>query len=127
MFEKLIRDRQIAVVEGKLPTGWWGAYDASKNTIILRTSLAPLQRRSTLAHETAHAVLGHHRNPSTLAYLARMERDAEELAASWLIKHQEFTCATGVHETVQAVAHELHVLPRDVRAYVRALERTTLR
>lgn len=121
MFERLLGERRIRVTEGPLPEGWWGAYDLHFNTIILRPRLAPLQKRSTLAHECAHAVLGHH------GHHPRQEREAEELAAGWLIRHHDFHTAACIHDTVQAVAHELNVLPRDVKAYVRALERAQKR
>ncbi len=107
--------RTVWVIEEELPKGWWGAYDHHSDTIILQPGLGPLQRRSTLAHEAAHAALGHHgHHPS-------QEAAAEELAASWLIRHCDFEIATRVYDRIQAVAHELEVLPRDVKAYLRHL------
>lgn len=117
MFESLQGELRIRVVEDTLPDGWWGAYDLPTNTIHLRRRLAPLQRRSTLAHEIAHAVLGHD------GHHPRHERQAEELAASWLNRPADFSHACRVYDTATALAHELNVLPRDVRAYVRGLER----
>ena len=108
-------NRVVRVVEEDLPAGWWGAYDSREDTILLKPGLGPLQRRSTLAHEAAHATLGHH------GHCPRQEHAAEELAASWLIQDREFMAATMVHDRVQAVADELNVLPRDVVAYARHL------
>ncbi|MGP5220455.1 ImmA/IrrE family metallo-endopeptidase [Arthrobacter rhombi] len=108
--------RAVLVVEEQLPSGWWGAYDHHSDTIILQPGLGTLQRQSTLAHEAAHATLGHHgHHPS-------QEEQAEELAASWLIRHRDFEVATRIHDRLQAVAHELEVLPRDIKAYLRHLD-----
>lgn len=118
MFEKILEDLRIHIIESDLPEGWWGAYDASTRTIHLRRTLAPVQRRSTVSHETAHAALGHEgQHP-------RQEREAEELSATWLIRHCDFQNAARIYNTPTALAHELNVLPRDVHAYVRLLRRT---
>lgn len=121
MFEKLLGKLDITVIECELPHGWWGAYDIDTNTIGLRRLLAPLQRRSTLSHEVAHAALGH---SSSNGCPARQERDAEELSATWLIMHCDFQKASRIYTTPTALAHELNVLPRDIHAYVRYLQRT---
>lgn len=107
----------VRVVEEFPPHGWWGAYDHGSRTIYVRPTLAPLQRRSTLTHECAHAALGH------TGHEPRQETIAEELAASWLIPPEDFDRVTKIFDTVQAAAHELHVLPRDVKAYCRLLEK----
>jgi len=80
--------------------------------------MAPIQKRSTLSHETAHAVLEH------VGFSPRQEREAEELSASWLINHSQFTAASRIYGTATALAHELDVLPRDIHAYMRLLKRT---
>ena len=118
MFEKALLFLRPTIVEQELPHNWWGAYDLANHTIILRPGLAPIQRRSTLSHETAHALLGHS------GHHPRQERAAEELSATWLINHTQFQYATKLFDTVTKVAHELDVLPRDIHAYVRWLSRT---
>lgn len=118
MFEEVLSRLRPRIVERYLPHDWWGAYDQATHTVYLRPALAPIQRRSTLSHETAHALLGH------TGHHPRQERAAEELAASWLIKHHEFMAATQIYNTATGLAHELHVLPRDIHAYVRLLQRT---
>lgn len=118
MFEEVLSRLRPRIIETHLPHNWWGAYDLATHTILLRPRLAPIQRRSTLSHETAHAVLehtGHH---------PRQERAAEELSASWLIRHDQFTAAALIYSTATALAHELDVLPRDINAYMRLLKRT---
>ncbi|MBG6085864.1 ImmA/IrrE family metallo-endopeptidase [Zhihengliuella flava] len=117
MFDSLLGRLGIRVIEEYLPDGWWGAYDWYSRTIYLRPGLAPVQRRSTLAHECAHAVLDHH------GHHPRNETAAKELAASWLITREEFMLAAKAHGTVQAAAHELGVLPRDIKAFQRILEK----
>ena len=82
MFEKLLGNLSVSVIESDLPHGWWGSYDHATSTIRLHRALAPLQRRSTLTHELAHAALGH------VGQSPRQERAAEELAATWLIRTQ---------------------------------------
>ena len=118
MFENVLRQLNVTVIETALPHGWWGAYDITTNTIGLRHNLAPTQRRSTLSHETAHAALQH--DGHSLA----QERDAEELSAAWLIMHCDFQHAARIYNTPTALAHELNVLPRDVHAYMRTILRT---
>ena len=118
MFEKLLGNLSVSVIESDLPHGWWGSYDHATSTIRLHRALAPLQRRSTLTHELAHAALGH------VGQSPRQERAAEELAATWLIRHCDFQNASRIYDNVTAIAHELWVLPRDVQAYMRYLQRT---
>ncbi|UXN30972.1 ImmA/IrrE family metallo-endopeptidase [Glutamicibacter sp. M10] len=118
MFEEILSRIRPRVIEANLPNNLWGAYDLVTHTIALRPRLAPIQRRSTLSHETAHAVLGH------AGYSPRQERAAEELSASWLIQHDQFTQASLIYGTATALANELDVLPRDIHAYMRLLKRT---
>lgn len=118
MFEEVLSRIRPQIKERELPHNWWGFYDLTHHTIYLRHNLAPLQRRSTLSHETAHALLqhsGHH---------PRQERQAEELSASWIIKHDQFIAATRIYQTATSLAAELEVLPRDIHAYMRLLQRT---
>lgn len=117
MFENVLGQLGIEIIECDLPHGWWGAYDITTNTIGLRPRLAPLQRRSTLSHEVAHAALKHDGHSLT------QEREAEELSAAWLIMHCDFQKASRIYNTPTALAHELNVLPRDVHAYVRMMQR----
>ncbi|MGO4297138.1 ImmA/IrrE family metallo-endopeptidase [Glutamicibacter sp. MCAF14] len=118
MFEEILSRIRPRIIETALPNNLWGAYDVVTHTILLRPRLAPIQRRSTLSHETAHALLQHE------GYSPRQERVAEELSASWLIHHDQFTQASLVYGTATALAHELDVLPRDIHAYMRLLKRT---
>lgn len=118
MFEEVLARLKPRIVETDLPDRLWGAYDLLTHTIFLRPLLAPIQRRSTLSHETAHALLGH------TGHSPRQERAAEELSASWLIHHDQFTQASLIYGTATALANELDVLPRDIHAYMRLLKRT---
>ena len=118
MFEEVLARIQPTIIEAYLPANWLGAYDLASHTIILRPMLGPIQKRSTLSHETAHALLGH------TGHSPRQERAACELSATWLINHDEYLQATRIYDSPVAVANELEVLPRDIHAYVRFLERT---
>jgi len=118
MFEEILSRIRPRIIETPLPDNLWGAYDLATNTILMRPRMAPLQKRSTLSHETAHAVLEH------VGFSPRQERQAEELSASWLINHAQFTAASQIYGTATALANELDVLPRDIHAYMRLLKRT---
>ncbi|MGP9528187.1 ImmA/IrrE family metallo-endopeptidase [Glutamicibacter sp. AOP5-A2-18] len=118
MFEEVLSRIRPRITETALPNGWWGAYDLATHTIHLRPRLAPIQHRSTLSHETAHALLQHE------GYSPRQERAAEELSASWLIHHDQFAQASRLYRTATTLANELDVLPRDIHAYMRLLKRT---
>lgn len=117
MFEEVLSRIRPKIIERYLPHDWWGAYELATHTILLRPLLAPIQRRSTLSHETAHAFLGH------TGHSPRQERAAEELSASWLIQHDQFAQASLIYGTATALANELDVLPRDIHAYMRLLKR----
>ena len=116
MFEEVLS--RVRIIECSLPDNLWGCYDLNTDTIYLRHRLAPIQKNSTLHHEAAHAVLEHH------GHHPRQERVAEELAATWLIQHEQFTAASRIYNTATALANELDVLPRDIHAYMRFLQRT---
>lgn len=101
-------------VERSIPqVGQWAEYDATAHLIRLHPSLAHTQTVSTYAHELGHAM--HRHRCST----PRTEREADH-AAHWLtIGLCDFLRACQAHESMQAVAHELGVLPLDVRGYAR--------
>ncbi|WP_150460369.1 ImmA/IrrE family metallo-endopeptidase [Nesterenkonia ebinurensis] len=63
-----------------LPQGRWGEYRHHHRRIRLLSCLAPVQYRSTLAHELGHAVYGHRRST------ARTELEADAWAARYLIR-----------------------------------------
>ena len=91
--------------------GDWGEYDASAHRIALHPALGPVQLFSTYAHELGHAMYRHG------ATTAHTEREATH-AAHWLtIPLCGFLRAIQAHDSAQAVAHELGVMPADVRAY----------
>ena len=93
--------------------GDWGQYDSSAHRITLLPELGEVQHRSVLSHEIGHALYRHDRST------ARTEREATH-AAHWLtISLCEFLWAVNAFESMQAVAHELGVLPSDVEAYAR--------
>src|SRR4051794_3435064 len=98
MYEEVLSRIRPKIIELELPNNWWGAYSLSQNTIYLRPRLAPIQYRSTLAHETAHAALQHS------GECPRQERAAEELAASWLIRHDQFATASRIYGTATSIA-----------------------
>jgi hypothetical protein len=92
--------------------------DPSTRTIRIRRDLHPLIRREVLAHELAHAVLGHDNHGSTSqqqTYVSaygkneRIERMADNLAALLLVSDSELEVATKNSATFTAAAEFLNV------------------
>ena len=92
--------------------------DPSTRTIRIRRDLLPLYRREVLAHELAHAVLGHDNHGSTSqqqTYVSaygkneRIERMADNLAALLLVSDSELDVATKTSESFTAAAELLNV------------------
>lgn len=106
----------VRVVHGDLGS-MYGCYLKDHHAIILNSSLAPIQRRSTVMHELGHAFHGHSETtPQT-------ERQASEWSARELIRWCDYMCLTRIHDTAQGVASELGVLPRDVENYATWMRR----
>jgi hypothetical protein len=113
--DMLIAQLGVSVVEGDLPDGWWGAYDADTHTITMLPKLAYIQWNSTLYHELGHAYYRHEGN------CAKQERQASVWAARRLIKARDFIDANRLYHSVQEVAHYLSVMPEDVDTYISTL------
>lgn len=105
----------VSITTGPLPRGWWGAYDKTEHMIIMKHGLAPVQHRSTLAHELGHAWYQHDKT------CIKAERQASIWAARRLIKAGQFIEALQQGETTQEIAHILGVLPRDITNYISTL------
>lgn len=115
-FADTIAQLGVTVRQGTLPAGWWGAYDAANHRITLRPRLAPVQCRSTLAHELGHATYRHAGHG-----IESQEREAEEWAAAHLITEpQRFTDAADQGNLLGFMAMWLRVLPRDLTTYAQA-------
>lgn len=97
-----------------------GMYVHHRRTILLRRDLDFFTRRSTLAHELAHAFHGDEQydNP-------RLERRANHWAAQLLISEDEYRAAENIHGPhVGAIAHELGVTPDVVTTWCEIHSRT---
>ncbi len=114
-FERYIAETGVTVTTGRLPDGWWGAYDYYDHKIILRSRLGGTQRRSTLAHELGHAFYNHKGTTQ------RQEREASMWAARRLIQAEAFIDAIRVCEHRTGIAQILAVMPADVDAYMSTL------
>lgn len=105
----------VAHPKGVMPGGRWGSYDHASRTVHLVANLAPIQARSVLAHELAHAKHGH------VGQQECQEREAEATAARALIGDVEHlkAAAQGLN-LIGTLAVGLGVLPRDIRRYIEA-------
>ena len=92
--------------------------DPTTQTIRMRRDLHPLHRREVLAHELAHAILGHHKHGSTIQHQAyvsaygkneRVERMADNLAALLLISDSELEVAIQTCDSFTGAAKQLNV------------------
>lgn len=92
-----------------------GEYDAIRHEIRLHPDLIGIQGQAVLAHELGHAAYRH------MSSTPRTEREADDMG-DWLrIPFCRFLRATQVYPTAQEVAHELDVLPEDVRRYAQRI------
>jgi len=99
------------VVREEPIVGQLGEYDATRHEIRLHPELVGIQARAVLAHELGHAAYRHETSST------HNEREADDLG-DWLrIPFCGFLRATKVYPTAQQVAHELDVLPADIRRY----------
>ncbi|WP_336629294.1 MULTISPECIES: ImmA/IrrE family metallo-endopeptidase [unclassified Microbacterium] len=89
-----------------------GFYDAENNVVVYDFELTYIERRCVLAHELGHVYYGHEcfGNP-------KFEEDADYYAALLLIVPEEYIVAEGLDPAPDAIAEELLVEPRIVRAY----------
>lgn len=91
--------------------GQLGEYDAVRHEIRLHPALVGIQARAVLAHELGHAAYRHEVSTT------QTEREADDLG-DWLrIPFCRYMRATQLYPTAQEVAHELDVLPADIRRY----------
>ena len=109
--DQVIEMLDVKITRTPTVTGAWGEYDHAHRVIRLDPRLSGVPYTSTLAHELGHAAHGH--TASTIV----TEREADEYAAWLLIPFCRYMEAARAYETVEAVAHELEVLPGDAARY----------
>lgn len=101
----------ITVIHRPIRTGT-GFWIPDHNLIVIRSGMRRVHDRSTLAHELAHAILGH--TEST----PKHEAQADKLAAQNLIDEDRFWAAAKWCTTISEVAAECDVSTRLARAFV---------
>lgn len=118
---RLVEEHGLRVIERPGPT--LGGYDHASGCIRLAPGMSERTRRSVLAHELAHAALGH--TVTTHAPTRRrQERQADEWAARLLLTPAAYASAEAMRGTHDAsLAFELGVTIELVRAYQRLLQR----
>ena len=89
-------------------TGFW---IPDHNLIVLRTGMRRVHDRSTLAHELAHAALGH------VESTPKTEHQADRLAARNMIDPAAWLAACKWCDSLPAVAAELGVSTKLARAF----------
>lgn len=118
---RLAEEHGVRIVERAGRT--LGGFDPATRTIRIDPGMSARTTRSVLAHELAHAVLGH--LPADLPAVRRQqERQADEWAARLLITPQAYARAEdarGPH--LASLAFELDVTIELVMAYQRRLRR----
>ncbi|MBT2486885.1 MULTISPECIES: ImmA/IrrE family metallo-endopeptidase [unclassified Microbacterium] len=117
---RLAEEHSVRVVERTGATR--GGFDPTTGTIRVQPGMSARTTRSVLAHELAHAVLGH--APATSpAVREQQERQADEWAARLLISPRAYAQAEdlrGPH--LASLAFELDVTIELVVAYQRRLQ-----
>jgi Zn-dependent peptidase ImmA (M78 family) len=119
---RLIDEHGLRVVERSGPT--WGGFDPRTRTIRVSPGMSARATRSVLAHELAHAVLGHVPAPHGALQRVRQEQRADEWAARLLISpaaYAEAEATRGPHPA--SLAFELGVTVELVYAFQRLLRR----
>lgn len=118
---RLADEQRLRIVESPGPT--LGGFDPSTRTIRLSPRLSRRTARSVLAHELAHAELGH--VPDAPPVLReRQELRADEWAAALLVTPEAYAQAEslrGAH--LASLAFELDVTIEIVRGFQRLLRR----
>lgn len=108
----LIADLLDCEVRSEIPfSGAWGEYVPALHAIRLHPHLTGIHRDAVLGHELGHAAHEH------TGYRPREEAEADRFAHWLLIPLCGFLRAMQAQEAMRGVAHELGVLPADVRAY----------
>lgn len=118
---RLVEEHGLRLVErqGRTP----GGYDHVRRSIRLDPGMSVRTARSVLAHELAHAVLGHTVTSDPTAR-RRQEQQADEWAAMLLITPAAYASAEQLRGThLASLAFELGVTIELVTAFRRRLQR----
>jgi len=119
---RLIEEHGLRIVERAGET--WGGYDPRTRTIRLCPGMSARTTRSVLAHELAHAVLGHEPARRGTAQRERQEHRADEWAARLLISPDAYAAAEAARGPHPAsLAYELDVTVELVFAFQDLLRR----
>ncbi|MDJ0319794.1 ImmA/IrrE family metallo-endopeptidase [Pseudarthrobacter sp. PS3-L1] len=114
-FEKKAEEMGVKILYKAPPHGWWGCWDPDKRHITLHPDLGYIQLRSTAWHELGHAHYEH------IGHTPKQELQASVWAARHLIRPHAFVEAARITDDLISIAHRLHVLPEDVRAWEKSL------
>lgn len=112
-------DLNIPVIRHPLRTcnGMWLP---DQGVILLKMRLRAVMDRSTLAHEIAHAVLDHGFQECASTGEGRQERQANALAASWLVDEDHLRDLQRTYDDPGRWCAELNITPTILRAHLAA-------
>jgi len=114
MFSDLLREAHnmgITVHVAYLDAPRLGYYDRALSQIVLAFGLSRIETTCVLAHELAHAQLGH------TCTTGIVERRADQLAAAILINFDDYRRAEAICENLEDLADELGVTSDVVTDY----------
>lgn len=114
-YERMAEQLSVRIHYRRPPNGWWGCWDPDRRRILIHPDLGYIQRRSTAWHELGHAYYEH------VGCSPKQELQARTWAARHLIRTAAFIDAARITDDLISIAHRLHVMPDDVRAWEKSL------
>lgn len=106
------QELNIPVVHRELEKGMNGCWVSDLNAIFLRRGMRPAFERATLAHELAHATLGH-RSSSP-----ENEKAADELATFWLIDELSTEASNECRPDLRHIAMKMNVAQYNIELFL---------
>lgn len=113
----------ITITTHPLPPELHGLWLPTHQTILLAPTLTPTMERCVLAHELAHATLGHTHTHGTNA--TRQELAANRLAAQRLITREAFLSAASTTDDAGRIALDLGITPQLLLTWLRTTPQPT--
>jgi hypothetical protein len=94
-----------------------GLYIYDERLVLIRKGLSPVMLRSTLAHEAAHAEMGHQQQDD-FCKMMMQERMASAMAARRLVNFWDFTLLMDLEASEKEMCDRLAIARPLLRAYM---------